>query len=37
VRERCLDWALANGVPHGIFGGLDETERRQLLHGQAAS
>jgi WhiB family transcriptional regulator, redox-sensing transcriptional regulator len=26
----CLDWALANGQDHGIWGGLTEDERRRL-------
>jgi WhiB family transcriptional regulator, redox-sensing transcriptional regulator len=30
VRERCLEYALDNGLDHGIFGGLTETERRGL-------
>ena len=30
VRVRCLEYALDNGVDHGIFGGLTETERRGL-------
>ena len=30
VRERCLEYALDNGLDHGIFGGLTETERRAL-------
>lgn len=31
VRERCLSQALEVGEPMGIFGGLNETERRGLL------
>jgi WhiB family transcriptional regulator, redox-sensing transcriptional regulator len=31
VRERCLDYALAIREPHGVWGGLNEFERRQLL------
>jgi WhiB family transcriptional regulator, redox-sensing transcriptional regulator len=30
VRERCLEYALDNGLDHGIFGGTTETERRLL-------
>ncbi|MFF2039012.1 WhiB family transcriptional regulator [Kitasatospora sp. NPDC058170] len=30
VRERCLALAIKRGEPYGIFGGLDETERRAL-------
>lgn len=31
VREKCLEYALANREPAGVWGGLDETERRRLL------
>lgn len=31
VREPCLDYALRIREPHGIWGGLTENERRQLL------
>ena len=31
VRHECLDHALAVGESHGIWGGLNETERRGLL------
>lgn len=30
VVERCLQWALATGEEHGVYGGLTETERRTL-------
>ena len=30
VRARCLEYALDNGLGHGVFGGLTETERRGL-------
>ena len=30
VRQPCLDYALATGQQFGIWGGLDETERRAL-------
>jgi len=30
VREQCLDLALAGNIQHGVFGGLDEDERRAL-------
>jgi Pyruvate/2-oxoacid:ferredoxin oxidoreductase delta subunit len=30
VREECLDAALARHEPHGIWGGLNEAERRGL-------
>lgn len=31
VREPCLDYALSIKEPHGIWGGLNESERKQLL------
>ena len=31
VRRPCLDYALQIREPHGIWGGLNEVERRQLL------
>ena len=31
VRRDCLDYALRIREPHGIWGGLNETERRVLL------
>jgi WhiB family redox-sensing transcriptional regulator len=31
VRRECLDYALSIREPHGIWGGLNETERRNLL------
>jgi WhiB family transcriptional regulator, redox-sensing transcriptional regulator len=30
VREPCLDYAIGNGVTHGIWGGLAERDRRAL-------
>jgi WhiB family redox-sensing transcriptional regulator len=30
VRRQCLDYALAIREPHGIWGGLNELERKQL-------
>lgn len=30
VRAECLDYALENGLDHGIFGGLTEEERRRV-------
>jgi WhiB family redox-sensing transcriptional regulator len=30
VRQPCLDYALRNGILHGIWGGLAERERRTL-------
>jgi WhiB family redox-sensing transcriptional regulator len=31
VREPCLEYALRTRDPHGIWGGLNEIERRRLL------
>jgi WhiB family redox-sensing transcriptional regulator len=31
VRQQCLEYALRIREPHGIWGGLNEMERRQLL------
>lgn len=31
VKPQCLDEALRIGEPHGIWGGLTETERRELV------
>ena len=31
VRSECLDYALRIREPHGIWGGLTEVERRELL------
>ena len=31
VRQPCLDYAVQIREPHGIWGGLSENERRQLL------
>ncbi|HVF06095.1 MAG TPA: WhiB family transcriptional regulator [Frankiaceae bacterium] len=36
VRERCLDHALEVGEPHGIWGGLNELQRRRLLRRRSA-
>ncbi|GAA1277682.1 hypothetical protein GCM10009609_46080 [Pseudonocardia aurantiaca] len=30
VRAKCLEYALDNGLDHGIFGGTTELERRTL-------
>ena len=35
VRKPCLDYALRIREPHGIWGGLNETERKALLARQA--
>lgn len=31
VRQPCLDYAVSIREPHGIWGGLNETERKHLL------
>ena len=31
VRQPCLDYAIRIREPHGIWGGLNEAERKQLL------
>ncbi len=36
VRRQCLDYALEVREPHGIWGGLNELERRHLLRRLAA-
>lgn len=35
VRQPCLDYALRIREPHGIWGGLNEAERKDLLARQA--
>ncbi|MGP3979842.1 WhiB family transcriptional regulator [Streptomyces sp. KR80] len=32
VTDQCLDWALENNQESGIWGGLEEEERRALRH-----
>jgi WhiB family transcriptional regulator, redox-sensing transcriptional regulator len=36
VRAECLDYALTNKETHGIWGGLNEMERRALLRRRAS-
>jgi WhiB family transcriptional regulator, redox-sensing transcriptional regulator len=36
VRTECLDYALRIREPHGIWGGLNETERRGLIESPTA-
>jgi Transcription factor WhiB len=36
VRVQCLEYALAVGETHGIWGGLNELERRRLARRRAA-
>jgi WhiB family transcriptional regulator, redox-sensing transcriptional regulator len=31
VRERCLAFAVHNGLDHGVFGGTAERERREIV------
>ena len=35
VRSECLDYAMRIREPHGIWGGLNEMERKQLLERRA--
>jgi WhiB family transcriptional regulator, redox-sensing transcriptional regulator len=37
VRRDCLDYALSIREPHGIWGGLNENERKQILAAREAS
>ncbi len=37
VKDDCLDYALQIREPHGIWGGLNETERRAMLDGETAT
>lgn len=30
VQQTCLDYALTNGIGHGVWGGLNETDRAKL-------
>jgi WhiB family redox-sensing transcriptional regulator len=36
VRTQCLDYALTVQEPHGIWGGMNELQRRRLLRKQAS-
>ena len=36
VQTQCLEYALTVQEPHGIWGGLNELERRRLLRKRAA-
>jgi len=31
VRTQCLNYAVDNGLDHGVFGGTTERERRELV------
>ncbi|MFJ8857925.1 WhiB family transcriptional regulator [Streptomyces sp. NPDC102451] len=35
VREQCLEWALEKGQDAGVWGGMDENERRALKRRRA--
>lgn len=35
VKKECLEYALSIREPHGIWGGLNEAERKQLLDKRA--
>ena len=37
VREECLEYALANRVDHGVWGGTSERERRRILRSRRLS
>ncbi len=37
VKTRCLEYALANGIAHGIWGGTSERERRRILRHRRVS
>jgi WhiB family redox-sensing transcriptional regulator len=37
VQHECLDYALAIREPHGIWGGLNEAERRAILAAEDAA
>lgn len=34
VRGACLEFALANRIDHGVWGGASERERRRILSGR---
>jgi WhiB family redox-sensing transcriptional regulator len=36
VRQQCLDYSLRNTESHGIWGGLNELERKRLLRSRQA-
>lgn len=35
VRVECLEWSLAIQEPHGVWGGLNEAERRRAITSRA--
>jgi WhiB family redox-sensing transcriptional regulator len=36
VKEACLEYALVNGIQHGVFGGVSERARVRLRRARAA-
>jgi WhiB family redox-sensing transcriptional regulator len=36
VRDACLEYALRNGIQHGVFGGVSERARVRLRRARAA-
>ena len=32
VREKCLDWSLETRQMYGVWGGVSEKKRRQMMH-----
>jgi WhiB family transcriptional regulator, redox-sensing transcriptional regulator len=37
VQEPCLEYALANRIDHGVWGGASERERRRILKRRRSS
>jgi WhiB family redox-sensing transcriptional regulator len=37
VAEACLEYAMRNHIPHGVFGGLSERARARLRRSRAAA
>jgi WhiB family transcriptional regulator, redox-sensing transcriptional regulator len=35
VRLECLEWSIAIAEPHGVWGGLSESERRKVIAARA--
>lgn len=35
VRVECLEWSIATQEPHGVWGGLSESERRRMIAARA--
>ena len=36
VQETCLEYALSERIPHGVWGGASERERRRILKARGA-